>query len=187
MVRGLILCGLAWSVSCAPAASGPSVGQSPTQTNRGRLGQRDVTVELAAGDLQIQVTPLEDWVLNATASDTRARLENLVSLYAEPLKAESGDADPLLLLVSFFTEESTQSFEPEFLNIIAQGVRARPLAIQALTPNWRSHRLPQRSTETAVYAFEGTLDIRREMTVEYDGISSDEWRLIVTRIEAELR
>lgn len=198
-LRCTLLLATGWASSCAPAGAGPNPPQpEPTASGvdadtaglsgaRGTLGQRDITVELSVGDLQIQVTPLEDWVLRATAPDTQARLKSLATLYETALAEESGDSDPMLLLVSFFTEEATQSFEPEFLQIIARGVRARPLAIEALTPNWHSRRLAQRSTETAVYAFAGSLDITRDMGVEYDGVTNDEWRLIVTRIEAELR
>ncbi len=200
--HGLSVCFLLILAACAPAplsqpgtTPSPVVGrpdsastENPSQEapRSGRLRQRDITVEMTAGPLRIQVTPLNDWILRSTAADTQARLTGLSEQYQSTLAESAGSRDLTLLLVSFFAGQSEEAFSPEDLHIIARGLRARPLAIEPLTADWGTGRVAQRSTQTAVYAFEGSLDISREMQVEYGGYSDVSWRDIATKIQAEL-
>ena len=62
----------------------------------GTLRQDDITLTLLAGDLQLKVTPLEEWVLRLAAPDTWSRLSSLAATHREQVTLRTGMQDPAL-------------------------------------------------------------------------------------------
>lgn len=197
-VRGWGL--IAWGVAvagaggCAPAAV-PEAEAVPAPESRrvgavgreqpGSLRQREISVRLASGALQIEVTPLAGWVLEAAAPDTRDRLRRIAEAYGPELAGRTGAEEPALFLVSLSSRRHGTVFAPDDLHMVSRGLRERPLAIRAITPGWGSRRLSQQATEAAVYAYGGGLDLTRELTVVYQEVEDSSWRAKVAAIEAE--
>ena len=191
---------MAWGVAavgpggCAPAAV-PRGEAAPVAESRrvggveggqpGSLRQRQISVRLSAGDLQIEVTPLAGWVLEAAAPDTRDRLFRVAEAHGPELTRRAGVAEPVLFLVSLSSRQPGTEFEPNDLHMLSRGLRERPLAIGAITPGWGSRRLVQQVTEMAVYAYGDGLDLRRELTVVYQDVDDSSWWARVAEIEAE--
>lgn len=179
---------------CAPPApaSGPPPGSAsgqPGQTlelsRSGTLRQDEISVTLRAGPLRIEVTPLLPWVLEAAAPDTQARLARIAEEHGATLDGGPGNADAVLVLVTLSALEPDTEFRPGDLHLVARGLRERPLAIRGISPEWGTGRIGQQRTAVAVYAYPGTMDLTREMTVEYGAYSDGSWMNIVPRIEAE--
>ena len=183
----------AWP-GCAPAPAPGAVGGPVTESRRlevadrahsGSLRQAQISVRLSAGALQIEVTPLAAWVLEAAAPDTRDRLVRIAEAHEIDLARRTGVSDPVLFLVSLSTRQQGTPFQPEDLHMVSRGLRERPLAIRPITPGWGSGRLSVQTSETAVYAYGLDLDLTRDLTVAYQGVEDTSWSRKVLAIEAE--
>lgn len=181
-------------VGCAPP---PPTGGPPPETPAGQPGQTlelersgtlrqdEISITLRAGPLRIEVTPLLPWVLEAAAPDTQARLARIAEEHGAALAEGSGGPDPVLMLVTLSALQPDTEFRPGDLHMVARGLRERPLAIRGISPGWGTGRVGQQRTAVAVYAYPGTMDLTRELTVEYGAFSDGSWVNIVPRIEAE--
>ena len=195
--RGRVLVTAALSaipvLGCAPApppggVSGPAAPRRPATEAAlpsGSLRQEQISVRMAAGALRIELTPLEPWVLEAAAPDTRARLTRIGEAHREALARQGGERGLSLFLVSFSSTEPGTGFQPDDLELVSRGLRERPVAIRAITPAWGSQRLDQQSTASAVYAFGGGVDLSRGLTVVYREVEDSSWGSKVAVIEAE--
>ena len=181
------------TAACAPAPP-PGEARVPAAVPRrnvpeaalpaGSLRQDEISVQLVAGALRIEVTPLASWVLEAAAPDTRDRLRRIAEAHGESLDRSGTDGTPSLFLVSFSSAQPGTEFHPDDLHLMSRGLRERPVAIRAITPGWGGQRLEQQSTATAVYAFGGELDLARELTVVYREVEDSSWAGKVAIIEA---
>lgn len=145
----------------------------------GTLSQRDVSITLRSGDLQLMVTPLAPSVIVATAPDTYRRLEALAAPHRSRPEA------PSLFLVSFFSDRPEIRFVPEEVQLVSRGMRARPVEIQPITPGWGTGRVAQRDTEMAIYMFDRTIDLESDLVLHYGLEQVSTWAVTLTRIQAE--
>lgn len=201
-------CAAAFLGGCAPA---PPPGQRPTAVGgnasvagvaseagkppasrtsadsewTGALRQDQISIRIEASDLRIEVTPLADWVLEAAAPDARRRLARVAETYGSALARRTGNDGQALFLVSFSSDRPAAEFEPFDLHLVSRGLRERPRAVEPVSPGWGSRRLEQRSTATAVYAYSGSLDLSRGLTVVYRGAEDSSWTRILAAVEAE--
>lgn len=159
-------------------------GSLPTPGS-GTLRQNEITIQLTSGALQIQVTPLAESVILTTAPDTYRLLSGLAGRFMPDAVRRTGAEDPTLFLVSFYSGDADVPFVPEEIHVLSQGLRLRPDAILPITPNWGVRRLAQRRAETAVYAFRSGVDLESDLTVAYGPVESDQWRVILPRVQAE--
>lgn len=181
------------AMACAPAPppagiSGPAAPRrtaSEAAVPSGSLRQDQISVRMVAGALRIEITPLEPWVLEAAAPDTRTRLTRIGEAHREALARQGGERGFTLFLVSFSSAEPATGFQPDDLQLVSRGLRERPVAIRAITPSWGRHRLDQQSTASAVYAFDGGVDLSRDLTVAYREVEDSSWGSKVAVIEAE--
>ncbi len=180
---------------CAPAAAPGAVGGPVTEPRRaegvdparsGSLTQGQISVRLTVRALQIEVTPLASWVLEAAAPDTRDRLQRIAEAHEVEVARLSGVSDPVLFLVSLSSRSQGTPFRPDDLHMVSRGLRERPLAIRPITPGWGSGRLSVQASEIAVYAYGSDLDLTRELTVAYLGVEDSSWSRKLMAIEVEL-
>lgn len=182
----LLVLGLVPAAACAIApvteglGSGSAVGIAPPP-GYGTLRQEDVSLFLTSGDLQLMVTPLHESVTHVTAPDTEMRLSGLVAQHAP----EPGSRGEGLFLVSFYSDQPDIPFEPDEVQIISRGLRARPRTIVPITPSWGQRRVGQRQTEMAVYWFGDTVDLESPLTLAYRFEQTDAWNDILPRVQAE--
>jgi hypothetical protein len=190
-----VLAGAA-AACAAPAASFPEAPapatalQAPEDEDLvpagfGTLLQDEVTLSLRSEDLLIKATPLAEEVTRLTAPDTYARLSGLAGAHREALELQTRATDPVLFLVSIFSYQPNVTYQPEDINIVSQGIRERPLAIQAITPGWGQQRLDQQETQMAVYAFSPAVNLDLDLEIEYGDARNAGWQRILTVLEAE--
>lgn len=193
--RGPVLAALvlaATAAGCAPMTGGPggSAGYGPPEelppAGHGSLRQEEITLSLRSGDLQIKVTPLEEWMIRLAAPDTYRRLSDLASGHRPALERESGLEAPTLFLVSYFSDEPNVPFEPEDLHLLDRGRRFRPVAMRPLSGSFGSRRLAQRETRMAVYAFGPGVRLDMGLVVEYGDVRNTQWDAILQGLQSEL-
>jgi hypothetical protein len=140
---------------------------------------------LRSGALLIKVTPLAEEVIRLAAPDTYERLHALVESRRPEAGLAAGFAEPQFFLLSFFSHEPDTPFQPEALQLVQQGRVHHPLAINPLTPGWGAGRLPRQATQSAIYLFAPTLDLRVPFTVGYDLRASEDWSRIIPLLQFE--
>lgn len=155
----------------------------------GTLSRDDITVPLRSGGLQIKWVPLSEWVLRLTAPDTYGRLNGYkVSRSNEILEqtARHGERDwPLAALVTFFSREVEESYEPNDLQVSNQGRLFRPFAIIPVTPSFGRDRLDQQETQVGLYLFPAEIDLDLPTFVRYRDAQSDRWNRIRSSLDTE--
>lgn len=171
--------GTPWPGPVPRAAVGAESGRS------GSLRQDQISVRLTAGDVRVELTPLERWVLEAAAPDTRERLSRIAQAHGPGLARRAGETEAVLFLVTFSSVRPGAAFQPDDLHIVSRGLRERPLAIEAITPSWGSHRLAQQESAVAVYAYSRSVDLSRDLVVSYQDAENASWSSIVSAVEAE--
>jgi hypothetical protein len=192
-VRGGCLALLVAAAGCVapppadlPAAHSPAPTVVAPAVEGGTLRSEQITVEVQDGALVVRLTPLDPEVLRLAAPDVRRRLSAVAEAQRRRLQAEHADTAGLaLFLVSFHSTEPDQGFDPEAAILEVAGQRRRPSAILPLSPGWGEQRLQPRTPESAIYAFPGPVSPFRPFTFHYGPRSSDAWREIVPRLEAE--
>lgn len=189
---------LAWILAATFTLSGCATAGSGVGSHRasepgilppvgyGTLRQDQISMDLQNGDLMVKVTPLAESVIRVAAPDTYQRLERLVDAQGATAAASTPDGTPRLFLVSLYTRAAGVSFTPEDLQLVSGGVRYRPSAIVPITPGWGRHRLEQRETEMAIYAFSDQVDLESDdLIVAWGDRESFEWAQILPRVRAE--
>lgn len=155
----------------------------------GTLSQDAITVQLRAEGLQIKWVPLSEWVIRLTAPDTYRRLNGYkVSRSDEILRAtsEAGERDwPLVALVTFFSREVEESFEPYDLQVNNQGRLYRAFEIIPVTPGFGRDRIDQQETQVALYLFPAEIDLGLPTIVRYGDARSDRWDSLRSTLDSE--
>lgn len=169
----------------APPATGARAVEGPARERSGSLRQDQISVRLVSGALQIEVTPLANWILEAAAPDARGRLLRIAEAHGPELSRRSGVLEPTLFLVSFTSRQPGAEFQPDDLHMVSRGLRERPAGIRAITPGWGRHRLEQQAAAQAVYAYGSGVDLTRELTVAYRDSEDSSWSSRLAAIEAE--
>jgi len=182
-----ILAALGLTAGCAGALPMAQPGRPPAlpPAGYGTLRQDDISVDLTSGDLRLKVTPLAESVTRLAAPDTYQRLSALAGQVQTEVVRRTGSANPVLFLVSAYSESPDVPVVPEELQLISNGVRVRPAAIVPVTAGWEQRRLRQRQTEMAIYAFTGDVDLETDLVVVYGLEQSNEWSAILPRLRAE--
>jgi len=164
------------------------VAQDTVPTGYGTLRRDDVAVRLATGTIEIQVLPLDEQVIRLLAPDTYRSLAELVRSRAAEIAdaaARGGTENPTLVMVTFLGVVPQARFNPEELNVTSRGRLFRPIGIVPLSPAWSSFQLDARQQAAALYLFEPGISFAEQLTVSYQGLSSDAWSRSVRLFEQE--
>jgi hypothetical protein len=88
-------------------------------------------------------------------------------------------------MVTFFGIVPQARFNPEELFITSRGRLFRPIGIVPLSPTWSSFQLDARQQAAAICLFEPGISVREELTVSYQGLSSDAWSRSIRLLDQE--
>ena len=196
---GATLLAIAVAACAAPPAGTGSGGAPPpagveglpthdrllVPPGHGSLRQEEISLTLQDGDVQVKITPLEEWMIRLTAPDTYRRLSALVRTHAAALEAGTDREPPTLFLVSFFSNEEGAVFHPEDLHLENLGRRYPPREIRPMTRGWGTQRLHGRQAESAIYAFDAGLDFDVDLVASYRGVRNADWAGILRDLVAE--
>jgi hypothetical protein len=164
------------------------VVQDTVPTGYGTLRRDDVAVRLSTGTIEIQVLPLDEQVIRLLAPDTYRSLAQLVRSRTTDIAAAASlgaTQNPTLVMVTFLGVVAGARFTPEELNITSRGRLFRPIGIVPLSPTWSAYQLDARQQAAAIYLFDPGISLREELTVSYQGLSSDVWTHSVRLLDQE--
>jgi hypothetical protein len=154
----------------------------------GTLRRDDIVVRLATGTIEVQALPLDEQVIRLLAPDTYRSLSELVKSRAADIAdaaARGATEHPTLMMVTFLGVVPQARFNPEELNITNRGRLFRPLGIVPLSPTWTSFQLDARQQAAAIYLFEPGISFAEQLTVSYQGQSSDAWTHSIRLLDQE--
>src|SRR6266513_5563502 len=184
-----------WSVgkivillSIIPTFQRSLAAQDTIPVGYGTLRRDDITIRFASPTVEIQVLPLDDQVIRLLAPDTYRSLAQLIRSRAGDLTdaaARGGAQNPTLMMVTFLGVVPQARFQPEELTITSRGRLFRPIGVVPLSPTWISFQLDARQQAAALYLFEPGISVREELTVSYQGSTSDAWTRSVRLLDQE--
>jgi len=154
------------------------IAQDTVPAGYGTLRRDDIAVRLATGTIEVQVLPLDDQVTRLLAPDTYRSLTELVRSRAADLTGAAvrgSTQNPTLVMVTFLGVVPQARFNPEELTITSRGRLFRPIGIVPLSPTWSSFQLDARQQAAAIYLFDPGISFAEQLTVSYQGLSSDAW------------
>ncbi|HLQ59958.1 MAG TPA: hypothetical protein VK113_10610 [Gemmatimonadales bacterium] len=154
------------------------MAQDTVPARYGTLRRDDIVVRLATGTIEVQVLPLDEQVIRLLAPDTYRSLTQLEQSRAAEITeaaARGGTENPTLVMVTFLGVVPQARFNPEDMTITSRGRLFRPIGIVPLSPTWSSFQLDARQQAAAIYLFEPGISVREQLTVSYQGQSSDAW------------
>ncbi|HEX9346140.1 MAG TPA: hypothetical protein VF919_01065 [Gemmatimonadales bacterium] len=154
------------------------IAQDTVPAGYGTLHRDDIAVRLATGTIEVQVLPLDEQVIRLLAPDTYHSLTELVRSRAADLTdaaARGSTQNPTLVMVTFLGVVPQARFNPEELTITSRGRLFRPIGIVPLSPTWSSFQLDARQQAAAIYLFDPGISFAEQLTVSYQGLSSDVW------------
>lgn len=168
-------------VTPAPAAADTSslTGYQPIPVGYGRLGQDDISLRLAAGDLEIRFLPLDERDLRLLANDAYRAYHDLREsrrVQVDSVARRSGAATPGLALVTFFSAREGVRFEPQDLAINASGQQFRAVGVVPISANFSNQQLGNREQASAIFVFDAPLPLSQEFTLLYQVYQTDAWR-----------
>ena len=154
------------------------IAQDTVPAGYGTLRRDDIVVSLATETIEVQVLPLDEQVIRLLAPDTYRSLIQLERSRATDLAdaaARGSTQNPTLVMVTLLGVVPQARFNPEDLTITSRGRLFRPIGIVPLSPTWSSFQLDARQQAAAIYLFEPGISVREQLTVSYQGQSSDAW------------
>jgi hypothetical protein len=164
------------------------VAQDTVPAGYGTLRRDDIVARFSTGTLEIQVLPLDEQVIRLLAPDTYRSLAQLVRSRTTDIAAAASlgaTQNPTLVMVTFLGVVAGARFTPEELNITSRGRLFRPIGIVPLSPTWSAYQLDARQQAAAIYLFDPGISLREELTVSYQGLSSDVWTHSVRLLDQE--
>ena len=153
-------------------------GQDTLPIGYGTLKRDDIVLRVTTGQVEIQILPLDESVIRLLAPDTYRSLRDLIASRRTDITDQAqraGVGHPALVLVSFFGAVPQARFVPEDVNLTSRGRLFRPLAIVPISPAWSAQQLEARQQAMAIYLFDEGIGFREQLTVSYQGLSTDAW------------
>ena len=175
-------------LSIIPSFHHSLAAQDTIPVGYGTLRRDDVVMRLATGTVEVQVLPLEQQVIRLLATDTYRSITQLVWSRSDDIReaaARGGTEHPTLMLVTFLGDVPQARFNPEDLTVTSRGRLFRPIGIVPLSPTWSSFQLDARQQAAAIYLFEPGISVREQLTVGYQGLSTDAWTRALRLLDQE--
>ena len=156
----------------------------------GTLSQDDITIGIESGTLLIKLVPLDEWVIRLTAPDTYRRLNSFKVSRGEEIMKRARRAGergwPRVFLVSFFTRNYEENYEPNDVQIRSQSFIYRDLGFIPITPDFTRERLRQQETQMALYIYTEDVDLDLPLVALYQNAEGRQWVGIRTTLDREL-
>jgi len=157
----------------------------------GTLRQDDIALKTSpANGLQVRAIPLDERLIRLLSPDSYRALRDMqISKTPQLLAIKDRYRLPgySVWYVSFFAlEQGETRFSPQEFIISNTGRDFRPLDIVPLTPGFGEYRLRQREVQSALFVFDGQIDVNQPITSQMESVSSvTDWAAVLQRVERE--
>lgn len=175
----------------APAvvtAQNDTTGRNLVPPGYGTLRQDDISLHIDAGTVLVRALPLDEALLRLLTPDSYRALRDLKESERTRITAISrryGGRPVSVWLVSFYGVEPAARFTPGDLIVTSGGRDFRPYDILPLTVGFGEERLRQRETQSALYVYDGDVQVEQPVSITYEGGVDDSWEDTLQRIERE--
>lgn len=201
VAAGALLTATAVAPACTQTpvpSSEPAPAIQPTQNDTagrllvppgyGTLRQDDISLHIDAGTVLVRALPLDESLLRLLTPDSYRALRDLKEsdrARIDAIARRYGGRPVSVWLVSFYGVEPAARFTPGDLIVTSGGRDFRPYEIMPLTVGFGEERLRQRETQSAVYVYDGDVEVNQPVAVTYQGAMDDSWEDTLQRIERE--
>lgn len=175
-------------LSTSPPVQQSVAAQDTIPAGFGSLKRDEVVVRFTTGTIEIQVLPLDEHVIRLLAPDTYRSLSELIHSRSQEIAdaaQRSGTERPTLVMVTFLGLVPQARFNPDDLNITSRSRLFRPIGIVPLSPTWSAYQLEARQQAMAIYLFESGIAFHEQLTVTYQGMSSEVWTRSLRLLDQE--
>jgi len=202
LFSGLMLLGAVPFTACTtvpssgPQASVPVSGVPQADTagitllppGYGSLRQDDLSLHIDAGTVLVRALPLDETLIRLLTPDSYRALHDLKEgsrTQIEAIARRYGGRPVSVWLVSFYGVEPNARFTPGDLIVTSGGRDFRPYDILALTVGFGENRLRQRETQSALYVYDGDVQVNQPVSIAYQGSVDNSWDQTLQVIERE--
>jgi hypothetical protein len=136
----------------------------------------------------VVATPLDESVLRLLAPDSYRSLRTLRDDQQDQLSTfarQYGVRGFSVWTIHFNAVEPGVSFSPRDVTISNAGREFRPVEVIPLTTGFGQHRLEQRSTQSALYLFDSSVDISQPLAMTVETTRNANWDDVLRTIESE--
>lgn len=194
--------GLTSALGCAAATGTSSSASSPINAvpqadtaglallppGYGSLRQDDLSLHIDAGTVLVRALPLDEALIRLLTPDSYRALHDLKEGSRSQIDAIArryGGRPVSVWLVSFYGVEPNARFTPGDLIITSSGRDFRPYDILSLTVGFGENRLRQRETQSALYVYDGDVQVNQPVSIAYQGAIDASWDQTLQTIERE--
>ncbi len=199
----LLIAAFTAAAACATApkveAQVPPVGAASADTldpnfvppGFGSLRQDDIALKVSpSSGLQVRAIPLDESFIRLLSPDSYRSLRDLAKDKSREIESAQQRQRLLsysLWYVSFFAlEQGETRFSPQEFIIRNTGRDFRPIDVIPLTTGFGEYRLRQREVQSAIYVFDGQIDLNQETSGVMESASSvTNWQSVLQRVERE--
>ena len=171
--------------SAATADSAPTL----VPPGLGTLKQDEVAIRLQQLGLQVRAIPLDESIIRLLSPDSYRALGDLLRSQQgrlEEVRRRTAFAKLSVWYVSFFGIEIGEArYSPMELIITNVGRDFRPVDVIGLSPGFGRQRVRQREVQTALYLFDGQLDVNQPLVLAYETSRSSDWTSVLETLERE--
>ena len=157
----------------------------------GSLRQDDIALKVApSSGLQVRAVPLDERIIRLLSPDSYRAMRELASSKQQQLtavKERNRLPSYSLWYVSFFAlEQGETRFSPQEFIITNTGRDFRPLDVLPLSPGFGEYRLRQREVQSALFVFDGQIDVNQPTSASIESTTSvTDWGRVLQVIERE--
>ena len=179
------------TVASAPVSGIPqadTAGRELLPPGYGSLRQDDLSLHIDAGTVLIRALPLDEGLIRLLTPDSYRAIHDLKESSRNEIDAiarRHGGRPVSAWLISFYGVEPNARFTSGDITITSAGRDFRPYDILALTVGFGENRLKQRETQSAIYVFDGDVQVNQPLSISYQGGVDGSWDQVLQVIERE--
>jgi hypothetical protein len=154
----------------------------------GTLHQDDLAFHVTANGVLIRAIPLDEAVIRLLTPDSYKAMRDLQQsnrAAIDTVSRRNGGRPVSVWFVSFYGLEPDVRITPLDLMVSSSGRDFRPLDMIPLTGAFGEQRLRQRETQSALYLYDGDVELDQLVVVSYQGAQDNSWDQTLQRIERE--
>jgi hypothetical protein len=136
----------------------------------------------------VRALPLDEALIRLLTPDSYRALHDLKEGSRSQIDAIArryGGRPVSVWLVSFYGVEPNARFAPGDLIVTSGGRDFRPYDILSLTVGFGENRLRQRETQSALYVYDGDVQVNQPVSITYQGAIDASWDQTLQTIERE--
>ncbi len=188
---GCAAAGNAGTTATAPVTGVPqadTAGLALLPPGYGSLRQDDLSLHIDAGTVLVRALPLDEALIRLLTPDSYRALHDLKEgsrVQLDAIARRYGGRPVSVWLVSFYGVEPNARFTPGDLIINSGGRDFRPYDVLSLTVGFGENRLRQRETQSALYVYDGDVQVNQPVSIAYEGAIDTSWEQTLQMIERE--